>query len=77
MEREVLLATYSNPMEAEVARSVLESVGIPAILIRDDAGGAYPFLQTTRGVKLVVALEDEARAREALETDTDDEDSPA
>jgi hypothetical protein len=56
---------------------VLESVGIPALLIRDDAGGAYPFLQTSVGVKLVVAREDEARAREALEPDEDDVDSPA
>jgi hypothetical protein len=32
----------------------------------DDAGGTYPMLQFIRGVKLMVAAADEARAREIL-----------
>lgn len=35
-------------------------------MVADDAGGAYPMLQFIRGVRLLVASEDEARARELL-----------
>ena len=62
----IVLETFSNRIEAEMAAGLLESEGIEAMVRADDAGGAYPMLQFVRGVRLMVAQEDEARAREIL-----------
>ena len=62
----IVLETFSNRIEAEMAAGLLESEGIEAMVRADDAGGAYPMLQFVRGVRLMVAKEDEARAREIL-----------
>jgi hypothetical protein len=62
----VVLKTFPNRIEAEMAAGLLESEGIEAMVMADDAGGTYPMLQFIRGVKLMVAPEDEARAREIL-----------
>ncbi len=62
----VVLETFSNRIEAEMAAGLLESEGVEAVVRADDAGGAYPMLQFVRGVRLMVAQEDEARAREIL-----------
>jgi Putative prokaryotic signal transducing protein len=63
----VVLETFSNRIEAEMAQGILEGEGIEAVVMADDAGGAYPMLQFIRGVKLLVPAEDEARAKEILE----------
>jgi hypothetical protein len=60
----IVLETFSNRIEAEMAAGLLESEGIEATVMADDAGGAYPMLQFVRGVRLMVAQEDEARAKE-------------
>jgi hypothetical protein len=62
----VVLETFSNRIEAEMAQGILEGEGIEAVVMADDAGGAYPMLQFIRGVKLLVPAEDEARAKEIL-----------
>ena len=62
----VVLETFSNRIEAEMAAGLLESEGIEATVMADDAGGTYPMLQFVRGVRLMVYREDEARAREIL-----------
>jgi hypothetical protein len=62
----IVLETFSSRIEAEMAAGLLESEGIEALVLADDAGGLYPMLQFLRGVRLLVALEDEARAREIL-----------
>ena len=62
----IVLETYANRIEAEMAAGLLESEGVEAIVMADDAGGAYPSLQFVRGVRLLVYREDEARAREIL-----------
>ena len=62
----IVLETFSNRIEAEMAAGLLESEGIEAMVMADDAGGAYPMLQFIRGVRLLVYREDEARAREIL-----------
>ncbi|MFZ5449609.1 MAG: DUF2007 domain-containing protein [Thermodesulfobacteriota bacterium] len=62
----VVLETFPNRIEAEMAAGLLESEGIEAVIMADDAGGAYPMLQFIRGVKLLVTAEDEARAKEIL-----------
>ena len=62
----VVLETFPNRIEAEMAQGILEGEGIEAVIMADDAGGTYPMLQFIRGVKLMVAAEDKARAQEIL-----------
>jgi hypothetical protein len=62
----IVLETFSNRIEAEMAAGLLESEGVEAMVMADDAGGTYPMLQFVRGVRLMVFKEDEARAREIL-----------
>ena len=66
LEDTVVLETFPNRIVAEMAAGLLESEGIEALVLADDAGGAYPMLQFIRGVRLMVAKEDEAQAREVL-----------
>jgi hypothetical protein len=44
MAQEISVATVRTREEAEVVRGLLESAGIDAWIVADDAGGAYPFL---------------------------------
>lgn len=67
MESAVLIRTFPNRILAGLAASLLEAEGIQAFILSDDAGGAYPVLQFIRGVRLLVAPQDEARARDILE----------
>src|SRR5512139_3687080 len=62
----ITIETFPNRISAEMAAGLLESEGIEAMVLADDAGGAYPMLQYIRGVRLLVAPEDEAEAREIL-----------
>jgi hypothetical protein len=62
----VVLETFSNRIEAEMAAGLLEAEGIEALVMADDAGGTYPMFQFVRGVRLLVFKEDEARAKEIL-----------
>jgi hypothetical protein len=62
----VVVEKFTSRMEAEMAAGLLEAEGIQAFVSADDAGGAYPQLQSLRGVELIVFPEDEDRAREIL-----------
>lgn len=64
----VVVATYSLPTEAEMARELLETNGIAARLRDQGFIGVYPWMSNAvGGVKLVVAAEDAELAREILE----------
>jgi hypothetical protein len=69
----VTVATYRFRHEADFARHILAELGINAIVFADDAGGWHPELLLTRPVRLLVAAEDLAAAREALVDDDDQE----
>ncbi len=62
----VVLETFPSRIEAEMAQGILEGEGIEAVVMADDAGGAYPMFQFIRGVKLMVAATDKFRAQEIL-----------
>jgi hypothetical protein len=64
-EARVRIASFDSRIAAEISRARLEALGIASWIEADDAGGAYPQLQTF-GVRLVVDAEDAYRAREAL-----------
>ena len=63
----IVLETFPNRIAAEMAAGLLESEGVEAMVVADDAGGAFPPLEFIRGVRLLVYREDEARAREILQ----------
>lgn len=63
----VVVKTFSNEMIARMASLHLQALGIESAIHKDDCGGAYPQLQLTGGVRLMVAPEDEARAAAILE----------
>ncbi|HEY2933750.1 MAG TPA: hypothetical protein VGK99_18595 [Acidobacteriota bacterium] len=67
----VVIKTFSDEPAALVARSVLDANGIPSILSSDDAGRMEPPLQFTRGIRLIVRLEDATTARALLESAAD------
>ena len=66
MENFVVIATYSNQIEAEVAQATLAEAEIESFLKFDDTGGMLPALQLTAGVKILVDKADEPEARTLL-----------
>lgn len=64
----LVIKTFSNETDAEMARQVLEESGVRAFVFKDDAGGMEPHLQLTGGVRLVVTRSDAERAQEILQT---------
>lgn len=69
----VVVRTYAGEALASLAVSRLESEGIEAYIRKDDVGGAYPALQMTRGVRLLVKPEDRETAEKILsEMETED-----
>ena len=65
----MVIRTFGNMFEAEVAQSALEAARIESLLRADDAGGVQPGLWIGRGVELVVHAEDASRADEVLATE--------
>ncbi len=58
-----MVATFAQRMEAEVARSLLETAGIDAWIHADDLAGMLPLMGTTSGgVTVLVGEEDVADA---------------
>jgi hypothetical protein len=68
----VIVRTFLNPFDAELAKSALEAAEIQSIIQADDAGGVQPGLWVGRGVGLLVRTEDAARANEVLGKDSQD-----
>lgn len=63
----VVVKIFNTETEAAMAKGQLESEGIVAMIRKDDAGGMYPPLQTTSGVKLLVEEKDVEEAHRILE----------
>lgn len=69
VERLLVVATATSRIEAELKRGALESEGLHAIVLADDAGGAHPQLALLHHGAIRVAVPDHEadRARDALE----------
>ncbi|HUL74821.1 MAG TPA: hypothetical protein VLT86_17040 [Vicinamibacterales bacterium] len=65
----VVIRTFLNLVEAEVAASALDAAGIPFAINKDDCGGLRPTLWLS-GVHLLVRPEDVAAATDILEAPT-------
>ena len=62
----VVVRTFGNEIDAELARSALEAAEIDAMIRSDNAGGMRPAMSMTNGVELLVRAEDADRASEIL-----------
>ena len=58
-----VVATFRSTADAQVAKGVLDEVGIESMIRSDNAGGMYPALS---GADLLVRAEDVEKADEAL-----------
>ena len=63
----VVVRTFINKFEAEIAKSALDAADIDAMIRADDAGGTRPGLWLS-GVELIVRADDVKRAEEILGT---------
>jgi hypothetical protein len=66
-----VIRQYLNEMEALVARSVLEAHDIPAVVLRDDAGGMLPVMHILYPVRLAVRVRDAGEALRILDAPFD------
>lgn len=64
----VVLRQYGNEVEARFAATVLEANGIPARVMADTAGGAFPSMAVLFPIRLLVRADDADLARELLDT---------
>ena len=63
----VVVHTFNNRQEAEMAVSALDAAEIDAMIKDDDAGGMRPSLSFVQGVEVLVRSEDESAARDVLD----------
>ena len=68
-EELVVLRTYPTVIDAELAKSALESVGIDSLVRSDNEGGQSPALSFGRGVELLVNPNDAEAANDALDVE--------
>jgi len=59
----VSVSTFRSMPDAQIAKGVLDEVGIESTIRADNAGGMYPAIS---GAELLVRSEDVDRANEAL-----------
>jgi len=64
-ERLVVIRTFLNPIDADLAQGALEAAGIDAMVNADDAEGNQPPLWMG-GVRVLVREKDAAQAAEIL-----------
>jgi len=63
----VVVRTYPTVIEAELAKTALESVGIDSMVRSDNQGGQSPGLTFTRGAELLVRADDIEAADDMLD----------
>jgi hypothetical protein len=59
----VTISTFRSEADAQIAKGILDEIGIESMIRADDAGGMYPGVG---GVELLVRSEDVKRAKQAL-----------
>jgi len=62
----VVVRTFGNRIDADLARGALKAADIDSMVSSDDAGGLRPAMTLTNGVQLIVRAEDADRANEIL-----------
>ena len=59
----VILSTFNNHIQADLARSALDAMGIESMVRADDAGGEQPGLWIGEGVQILVRERDAELAK--------------
>jgi hypothetical protein len=59
----VAVSTFRSTADAQIAKGILDEIGIESIIRSDNAGGMYPALDAA---DLLVKAQDVGRATEAL-----------
>ena len=59
----VVLNIYTNHIQADLARSALDAMGIESMVRADDAGGEHPGLGFGQGVQILVKARDAELAK--------------
>jgi len=67
-ENTIVIRTYMNEFEAEIAKGALDEEGIPAFISKDDEGSMIPALDFSSGVKLHVFEKDINKADEIIKS---------
>src|SRR5712691_8006872 len=62
----VVLRAFPTVIEADLAKSALDSVGIDSMVRSDNEGGQAPWLAFSQGVELLVRADDVAAANDML-----------
>lgn len=62
-----VVSTFRSAADAQIAKGILDAVGIASMIRSDNAGGMYPALS---GADLLVRADDVDRANEALTAGT-------
>ena len=65
----VVIRTYNNKFDVDIARTTLEAAGIESMIRSDDYGGSGPNLSFIRGIDLLVRSEDAEEADQILNLD--------
>jgi hypothetical protein len=65
----MVVGTFLNRIEAEIAQGALEAADIASIVSADDAGGMRPGMWLGREVRLMVRADDAERASQILMSD--------
>jgi len=65
----VVVRTFNDRFEAEMAQSALNAAEIDSLIRSDDAGGLRPHMALLTGVDLLVRREDALAARQILDTE--------
>jgi len=64
----IAISTFPSAADAQIAKGLLDEVGIRSMIRSDNAGGMYPAIS---GAELLVRAEDAERATEALRPNDD------
>lgn len=62
----VVVMTFGDRIEAEIARSALEAAGIRSLVRGDDCAGLRPHMSMGLGIELIVRTADRGQALEIL-----------
>jgi hypothetical protein len=69
----VVIRTFADAISAHIAQAALDANDIRSIIVGDDAGGAYPALTFSNGVRLAVQHSDAMKALRLLDAETETE----
>jgi len=69
----ITVAIFISDFEAEIAKGKLRSSGIDSFIFKDDCGGMRPHMLLTAGVQLKVSERDVSEARNALQSEVENE----